>query len=152
MAFIHAHFSNDNTYLSERENAAALKSLVKDHKAALKIEYKQYESDYKQALKDAEIEYKRAKIQAEEDMYRKTIDAARREIEIISTTDEYANSDEKTKAKIAQFQSWMGNAAAHRAVFAEGEEGACLLRDTDGVCPAETSHFVTEEAMVYPSA
>ncbi|KAF9147486.1 hypothetical protein BG015_010880 [Linnemannia schmuckeri] len=124
MTFIHNYFSSDSTALSERENTALLKALVKDHKAALKVEYKQYELEYKQALKDAEVEYKRAKKQAEEDMYRKTLEAVKREVDIIATTDEYANSDAKTKAKIAQFQNWMGNAAAHRAleVESEGEE------------------------------
>ncbi|KAF9118927.1 hypothetical protein BGW39_000742 [Mortierella sp. 14UC] len=154
MTFIHIHFSGDSACLSEKENAAALKSLVKDHKAALKVECKQYESDYKQALKDAEIEYKRVKKQAEDDMYRKTIDAVKREVEIIATTDEYANSDAKTKAKIIQFQSWMGNAAAHRAAFVDGEDGPCLLAAAAsvGVCPTEASHFVDEMAIVHPSA
>ncbi|KAG0286399.1 hypothetical protein BGZ96_009479 [Linnemannia gamsii] len=126
MTFIHNYFSDDSTALSERENTSLLKALVKDHKAALKVEHKQYEIDYKQALKDAEIEYKRAKKQAEDDMYRKTLEAVKREVEIITTTDEYFNSDAKTKVKIAQFQNWMGNAAAHRALEVESgddEEG-----------------------------
>ncbi|KAF9130372.1 hypothetical protein BGX30_013550 [Mortierella sp. GBA39] len=123
MTFIRNHFSGDTTTLSERENTNLLKALVKDHKATLKVEYKQYELDYKQALKDAEAEYKRAKKQAEEDMYRKMLEAVKREVDIITATDEYANSDAKTKVKIAQFQNWMGNAAAHRALeVVSGEE------------------------------
>lgn len=124
MTFIHNYFSGDSTALSERENTALLKALVKDHKAALKVEYKQYELDYKQALKAAEAEYKRAKKQAEEDMYRKTLEAVKREVDIITTTDEYANSDEKTRIKIAQFQNWMGHAAVHRALEVESGDEA----------------------------
>ncbi|KAG0044883.1 hypothetical protein BGZ89_005889, partial [Linnemannia elongata] len=40
-------------------------------------------------------------------MFRQTLDAVNREIEVILKTDEYKGSDEKTKAKIAQFQSWV---------------------------------------------
>ncbi|KAF9536841.1 hypothetical protein EC957_009582 [Mortierella hygrophila] len=124
MTFIYNYFSGDSTALSERENAALLKALLKDHKAALKVEHKQYELEYKQALKDAEAEYKHAKKQAEEDMYRKTLEAVKREVDIITTTDEYADSDEKTRIKIAQFQNWMGHAAAHKALEVEsGDEG-----------------------------
>ncbi|KAF9927253.1 hypothetical protein FBU30_003364 [Linnemannia zychae] len=122
MTFIHMHFGADNSTLSEKENSAALKTLVKDHRAALKVEYKQFYTDYKQALKDAENEYRQAKKQAEETMHLRTIEAVKREIEIIMTTDEYANADEKTKAKMAQFQSWMSHSAITHRSFADGDE------------------------------
>jgi hypothetical protein len=141
MTFIHNYFSDDSTSLSERENAALLKALVKDHKAALKVEHKQYELDYKQALKDAEIEYKRAKRQAEDDMYRKTLEAVKREVDIITTTDEYANSDAKTKVKIAQFQNWMGNAAAHRALEVESGDDGEGSGNASSEDECTTSHF-----------
>ncbi|KAF9079570.1 hypothetical protein BGX29_005362, partial [Mortierella sp. GBA35] len=121
MSFIYNYFVGDNSTPSEKENAAALKSLINDHKATLKTEIKQYETDYKQTLKDAEAEYKRAKKQAAETMYRSSIDAVKREIDIITATDEYANSDAKTKAKIAQFQTWMG-CAAHKCFGEEAQE------------------------------
>ncbi|KAG0267295.1 hypothetical protein BGZ95_002871 [Linnemannia exigua] len=111
MSFIYSYFSCDVSTPSEKANAAALKEIIKSHKTALKSEFKQYDLDCKQAIKDAEAEYKRIKKEAEETMFRNTLDAVNREIEIILTTDEYRGSDEKTKAKIAQFQSWVGCAA-----------------------------------------
>ncbi|KAG0374974.1 hypothetical protein BGX24_009687 [Mortierella sp. AD032] len=108
MSFIYNYFSCDVSTPSEKANAAALKEILKSHKIALKSEMKQYDLDCKQAIKDAEAEYKRIKKEAEETMFRNTLDAVNREIEIILSTDEYQGSDEKTKAKIAQFQSWVG--------------------------------------------
>ncbi|KAK5822901.1 hypothetical protein F5H01DRAFT_336799 [Linnemannia elongata] len=107
MSFIYNYFACDNSTPFEKENAAALKALIKTHKTALKSEIKQYDTDCKQAVKEAEAEYKRVKKQAEETMFRQTLDAVNREIEVILETDEYKGSDEKTKAKIAQFQSWV---------------------------------------------
>ncbi|KAG0312400.1 hypothetical protein BGZ97_011215 [Linnemannia gamsii] len=114
MSFIYNYFSCDNSTPSEKENAAALKTIIETHKSALKFEIKQYETNCKQVIKEAEDDYKRVKKQAEEDMYRKTLEAVKREVDIITTTDEYANSDAKTKAKIAQFQSWVGCAGMWR--------------------------------------
>ncbi|KAK3813642.1 MAG: hypothetical protein JOS17DRAFT_779294 [Linnemannia elongata] len=108
MSFIYNYFTCDNSTPAEKENAAALKALIKTHKTALKSEIKQYDTDCKQTIKEAEAEYKRVKKQAEETMLRQTLDAVNREIEVILSTDEYMGSDEKTKAKIAQFQSWVG--------------------------------------------
>ncbi|KAF9959830.1 hypothetical protein BGZ65_000017 [Modicella reniformis] len=107
MSFIYNYFFNDNFTPAERENAAALKAMINDHKSTLKTEYKQYESEYKQTVKDAEATYKRAKEQAKQDMERKTLDAVKREVDIILTTDEFSNSDAKTKAKVEGFVSWM---------------------------------------------
>ncbi|KAH7036935.1 hypothetical protein BKA57DRAFT_496631 [Linnemannia elongata] len=111
MSFIYNYFACDNSTPSEKENAAALKALIKSHKTALKTEIKQYDTDCKQTIKEAEAGYKRVKKQAEETMFRQTLDAVNREIEVILETDEYKGSDEKTKAKIAQFQSWVACAA-----------------------------------------
>ncbi|KAF9118928.1 hypothetical protein BGW39_000743 [Mortierella sp. 14UC] len=111
MSFIYNYFACDNSTPSEKENTAALKAIIKDHKAALKSEFKRYDVECKQAIKDAETEYKRAKKEAEETMFKKTLDAVNREIEGILSTDEYKGSDEKTKAKIVQFQSWIGCAS-----------------------------------------
>ncbi|KAF9913033.1 hypothetical protein EC991_005901 [Linnemannia zychae] len=108
MSFIYNYFACDNSTPSEKENAAALKAIIKDHKSALKSEFKQYDVECKQTIKDAEAEYKRIKKEAEETMFKKTLDAVNREIEVILSTDEYKGSDEKTKAKIVQFQSWVG--------------------------------------------
>ncbi|KAF8937693.1 hypothetical protein BGZ47_008911 [Haplosporangium gracile] len=110
MSFIYHYFTCDNSTPSEKENAAALKVIIKSHKTALKSEIKQYETDYKQTVKEAEAECKRVKKQAEETMARQTLDAVNREIEVILITDEYKGSDEKTKAKLVQFQSWVGYA------------------------------------------
>ncbi|KAK5822902.1 hypothetical protein F5H01DRAFT_336803 [Linnemannia elongata] len=107
MSFFYNYFACDKSTPSEKENAAALKALIKTHKSALKTEIKQYDTDCKQTIKEAEAEYKRVKKQAEETMFRQTLDAVNREIEVILETDEYKGSDEKTKAKIAQFQSWV---------------------------------------------
>ncbi|KAF9141588.1 hypothetical protein BGX30_004505 [Mortierella sp. GBA39] len=108
MSFIYNYFACDNSTPSEKENAAALKAIIKTNKTALKSEIKQYDTDCKQVVKEAEAEYKRVKKQAEETMFRQTLDAINREIEVIMETDEYKGSDEKTMAKIAQFQSWVG--------------------------------------------
>ncbi|KAF9147485.1 hypothetical protein BG015_010879, partial [Linnemannia schmuckeri] len=102
MSFIYSYFTCDNSTPSEKENAAALKAIIKSHKTALKSEFKQYEIDCKQTVKEAEAEYKRVKKQAEETMVRQTLDAVNREIEVILATDEYKGSDEKTKAKLIQ--------------------------------------------------
>ncbi|KAG0281694.1 hypothetical protein BGZ96_001052 [Linnemannia gamsii] len=118
MSFIYNYFTCDNSTPFEKENAAALKTIIKTHKTALKTEIEQYETECKQTIREAEAEYKRVKKQAEEDMYRKTFDAVKREVDIITTTDEYANSDAKTKAKITQFQSWIGCAGMWCSGFA----------------------------------
>ncbi|KAG0281691.1 hypothetical protein BGZ96_001049, partial [Linnemannia gamsii] len=104
-----------------KENATALKAIIKSHKTSLKSEIKQYENDCKQTVKEAEDEYKRVKKLAEEAMLRQTLNAVNREIEVIMTTDEYKGSDEKTKAKFAQFQSWVG-CAGHKCLGAEREK------------------------------
>ncbi|KAG0003391.1 hypothetical protein BGZ65_001747, partial [Modicella reniformis] len=98
---------NDNFSPAERENAAALKAMINDYKSALKTEYKQYEyeSEYKQTVKDAEATYQRAKEQAKQDFERKTLDTVKREVDIVLTTDAFANSDAKTKAKVEGFVS-----------------------------------------------
>ncbi|KAF9276138.1 hypothetical protein BGZ88_001923, partial [Linnemannia elongata] len=54
MSFIYNYFACDNSTPSEKENAAALKALIKTHKTALKSEIKQYDTDCKQAVKEAE--------------------------------------------------------------------------------------------------
>ncbi|KAG0244692.1 hypothetical protein B0O80DRAFT_462148 [Mortierella sp. GBAus27b] len=109
MSFIYNYFFNDNSTPAERENAAALKTMINERKSTLKTEYKQYESEYKQTVNEAEETYKRAKEQAKEDLQHKTLSALQREIDIILKTDEFANSDAKTKAKIEGFVSCMNN-------------------------------------------
>ncbi|KAK3813639.1 MAG: hypothetical protein JOS17DRAFT_450837 [Linnemannia elongata] len=121
MSFIYNYFACDNSTPSEKENAAALKALIKTHKTALKSEIKQYDTDCKQTIKEADAEYKRVKKQAEETMFRQTLDAVNREIEVIMATDEYKGSDEKTKAKMVQFQSWVG-CAGYKCLGAEREK------------------------------
>ncbi|KAF9927258.1 hypothetical protein FBU30_003369 [Linnemannia zychae] len=109
MSFIYNYFCSSSTMTpSEKENAAALKAMIKSHKSALKAEFKQHESTCKNTIKDAEAEYRRVKKQAEETMYRNILDAVNREIEIVMTTDEYMGADEKTKSKLVQFQEWIG--------------------------------------------
>ena len=108
MSFIYNYFTCNNSTPAEKENATALKALIKTHKTALKSEIKQYDINCKHTIKEAEAEYKRVKKQAEETMFRQTLDAVNREIEVILATDEYKGSDENTKAKITQFQSWVG--------------------------------------------
>jgi hypothetical protein len=111
MSFIYNYFFNDNSTPSERENAAAFKTMINDRKTTLKSEYKQYESEYKQAIQDAEVTYKRTKEQAKEDMERKIYVVLQREVDILLKTDEFSNSDAKTKAKVECFVSWMNNAS-----------------------------------------
>ncbi|KAG0354356.1 hypothetical protein BC939DRAFT_526645 [Gamsiella multidivaricata] len=110
MSFIYSYFAGDNSTSAEKENAAALRAMVKDHKTALKAEVKLYEAEYKQTLDKADEEYKRVKVQAKAEMFRKTMDALKREVDIITATDEFANSDTKTKGKIEGFRSWMSSA------------------------------------------
>ncbi|KAF9358781.1 hypothetical protein BGX26_000924 [Mortierella sp. AD094] len=107
MSFIYNYFTNGNATSAELENTAALKAIIKDHKTVLKAECQQYEVEYKQALKDAEAEYKRAKQQAKENMYRNMLDAVKREVDEITDTEAFANSEAKTKAKIEGFKTWM---------------------------------------------
>ncbi|KAG0305314.1 hypothetical protein BGZ98_004319 [Dissophora globulifera] len=104
-----SYFSSNSATPAEKENAAALKAIIKDHKSALKVELKQYEAEYKIALKVADAEYKRAKEQAKVDVIRKTLLVVTREVDTISATQEYANSDAKTKGKIQKFRAWMDN-------------------------------------------
>ncbi|KAF9989546.1 hypothetical protein BGZ75_006093, partial [Mortierella antarctica] len=111
MSFIYNFFAGDNSTPAEKENAAALKDMINNHKAALKIEYKQYEADYKLAVKAAEDAYKRAKDLAKEDLLRNTLGAVRREVDVITSTDEFANSDAKTRSKVEEFRSWVDGAA-----------------------------------------
>ncbi|KAI8601238.1 hypothetical protein EDD21DRAFT_353854 [Dissophora ornata] len=111
MSFIYNLFASDNSTPAEKENAAALKVMIKDHMTALTSEYKQHEIEYKQALEIAESEYKRAKEQAKMDVIHKTLDAVKREVDIITTTDEFANSDAKTKAKIEGCRAWISSAS-----------------------------------------
>ncbi|KAF9941955.1 hypothetical protein BGZ67_003526 [Mortierella alpina] len=111
MSFIYNFFAGDNSTPAEKENAAALKDMINNHKAALKIEYKQYEADYKLAVKAAEDTYKRAKDLAKEDLLRNTLGAVRREVDVITSTDEFANSDAKTRSKVEEFRSWVDGAA-----------------------------------------
>ncbi|KAG9324937.1 hypothetical protein KVV02_005176 [Mortierella alpina] len=111
MSFIYNFFAGDNSTPAEKENAAALKDMINNHKAALKIEYKQYEADYKQAVKAAEDAYKSAKDLAKEDLLRNTLGAVRREVDVITSTDEFANSDAKTRSKVEEFRSWVDSAA-----------------------------------------
>ncbi|KAG0354355.1 hypothetical protein BC939DRAFT_443230 [Gamsiella multidivaricata] len=120
MSFIFNIFSDNSVTPSEKENAAALKAIIKDHKTALKAENKRFEAEYKQAVKDAEVEYKRAKQEAKDDLIRKTLDAVKREVDIITATDEFANSDAKTKGKIEGFRSWMNSAEERH--FGEKDE------------------------------
>ena len=110
MSFIYNLFATDNSTPVEKENGAALKAMIKDRKTTLKSECKQYEIEYKQALEIAESEYKRAKEQAKIDMLHKALDAVKREVDIITTTEEFANSDAKTKAKIEGCRTWMDGA------------------------------------------
>jgi hypothetical protein len=125
MSFIYNYFAGDNSTPAEKENATALKAIIKDHKTVLKVEYKRFEIEYKQAVKEAEAEYKRAKEQAKGELFRKTMDMVKREIDVITATDEYANSDAKTKSKIDNFKSWMSSAEAKH--FGEKEEDLAVF-------------------------
>ncbi|KAG0200867.1 hypothetical protein BGX28_006178 [Mortierella sp. GBA30] len=111
MSFIYNFFAGNNSSATEKENAAALKDMINNHKAALKVEYKQYEADYKQAVKDAEEEYKHAKEQAKERLLLDTLNAVRREVDVITSSDEFANSDAKSKSKVEGFRTWVEAAA-----------------------------------------
>ncbi|KAF9116050.1 hypothetical protein BGX27_005079 [Mortierella sp. AM989] len=111
MSFIYHYFYNENSTSAEKENAATLKTIIKEHKTILKAESQQYEHEYKQALKNAEEEYKRAKQQAKENMHRSLLDAVKREMDAIMATEEFANSDAKTKTKIEGFKTWMAGAS-----------------------------------------
>ncbi|KAF9184511.1 hypothetical protein BGZ51_003320 [Haplosporangium sp. Z 767] len=121
MSFIFNIFSSNPATPSEKENAAALKVIIKSHKSALKAEYKQYEIEYKQAVKEAEAEYERSKQEAKDKLYRSTLEAINREINVITATDEYANSDKKTKTKIDNFKSWMNTEAEKHLGERDGE-------------------------------
>ncbi|KAG0249553.1 hypothetical protein BG011_009133 [Mortierella polycephala] len=121
MSFIFNIFSSNPATPSEKENAAALKVIIKDHKSALKAEYKQHETEYKQAVKEADAEYKRSKQEAKDKLYRNTMEAVSREIDIITATDEYVNSDKKTKTKIDDFKSWINTETEKHLGESDGE-------------------------------
>ncbi|KAK3813637.1 MAG: hypothetical protein JOS17DRAFT_821226 [Linnemannia elongata] len=97
---------------TEKQNAAALKALIKSHKQALRVEYSRLVLDYKLALETAAQEHKRARKQAEETLQRRSVEAVRRQMEVIAGSDEVLRADEKTKGLFVEFQkSWMGAAA-----------------------------------------
>ncbi|KAF9094575.1 hypothetical protein BGX29_009452 [Mortierella sp. GBA35] len=98
---------------SEKQNAAALKALIKSHKQSLRAEYSRLVLDYKVALEIAAQEHKRARKQAEEILQRRSVEAVRREMELIAGSEEVLRADEKTKATFLEFQrSWMHLGAA----------------------------------------
>ncbi|KAG9070318.1 hypothetical protein KI688_009655 [Linnemannia hyalina] len=150
MSFIYNYFACDNLTPSEKENAAALKAIIKTNKTALKSEIKQYDTDCKQTVKEAEAEYKRVKKQAEETMYRQTLDAVNREIEVIMATDEYKGSDEKTKAKMVQFQSWVG-CAGYKCLGAEREREEKEEKDQEQELPRYQDEAPVSGATSYPA-
>ncbi|KAH7036939.1 hypothetical protein BKA57DRAFT_496634 [Linnemannia elongata] len=150
MSFIYNYFACDNSTPSEKENAAALKALIKSHKTALKSEFKQYDTDCKQTIKEAEAEYKRVKKQAEETMLRQTLDAVNREIEVILETDEYKGSDDKTKAKMVQFQSWVG-CAGYKCLGAEREKEEKEKKEKEQELPRYQDEAPVSGATSYPT-
>ncbi|KAF8929409.1 hypothetical protein BGZ58_008953 [Dissophora ornata] len=121
MSFIFNIFSSNSTTASEKENAAALKAIIKDHKSALKAESQRYEAEYKQALKDAEAEYKQAKQQAKDNLHRNLLSAVKREVDSITATEAFVNSDAKTKSKIENFKAWV-DSSAEKHLDEEDEE------------------------------
>ncbi|KAF9916342.1 hypothetical protein FBU30_001429 [Linnemannia zychae] len=95
--------------ITEKQNAAALKVLLKRHKHILRTEYSLLVMDYKQALDYAAQEYKRARKQAELTLQRRSEEAVRRQMEIIAASEEVLRADDKTKAVFLKFQKeWMG--------------------------------------------
>ncbi|KAI1302083.1 hypothetical protein EDD11_005754 [Mortierella claussenii] len=111
MSFIYNYFFNSNNATPlEKENAVAVKAMLKDRKSALKAEYREYELEYKQAIHEAEIQFKRAKDQAQEAMYRQVLSAVHREVDAVLMTEAYRGSDAKTKNKVEGIRAWMAGA------------------------------------------
>ncbi|KAF9581633.1 hypothetical protein BGW38_001273 [Lunasporangiospora selenospora] len=106
MSFFFNLFS-DNATPAERENAAAVKAMIKDRKTVLKAEYKDYEVVYKQELLQADADYKVAQEQAKNNFVRVVAASLNRELDAVERTDEFANSDEKTKNKIHKMRTWI---------------------------------------------
>ncbi|KAF9538526.1 hypothetical protein EC957_006675 [Mortierella hygrophila] len=97
---------------TEKQNAAALKALIKSHKQALRVEYSRLVLDYKLALETAAQEHKRARKQAEEILQCRSVEAVRRQMEVIAGSDEVLRADEKTKGLFVELQkSWLGATA-----------------------------------------
>ncbi|KAG0054508.1 hypothetical protein BGZ83_011102 [Gryganskiella cystojenkinii] len=92
---------------SEKENAAALRTMFKDRKVVLKTETKKFAFEYKQALQEANAEYKRATQRAKDEYHQNLFNVAKTEMDTIMTSDEFQNADPKTKSKIEGFRDWM---------------------------------------------
>ncbi|KAK3844641.1 MAG: hypothetical protein J3R72DRAFT_437665 [Linnemannia gamsii] len=101
------------TTTTDKQNAAALKSLIKLHKQALRAEYSRFVLDYKLALDLATQEHKRARKHAEEVLQRRAGEAVRRRMEVIAGSEEVLRADEKTRKVFLEFRrSLLGDAPA----------------------------------------
>ncbi|KAF9913040.1 hypothetical protein EC991_005908 [Linnemannia zychae] len=100
-----------STTSTDKQNAAALKALIKLHKQALRAEYSRFVLDYKLALDHAAQEHKRARKQAEVDLQRRAEEAVRRRMEVIAESEEVLRADDKTRKMFMEFQrSLLGDA------------------------------------------
>ncbi|KAF9585724.1 hypothetical protein BGW38_001063 [Lunasporangiospora selenospora] len=98
---------SDNATPAEKENAAVIKAMISDRKTALKAEYKDYEATYKQELRQADADYKLAQSQAKITFLSTITSSLHRELDAVEQTEEFANSDEKTKSKIYKIRLWI---------------------------------------------
>ncbi|KAG9070319.1 hypothetical protein KI688_009656 [Linnemannia hyalina] len=115
---------------TEKQNAAALKTLIKSHKQVLRVEYSRLVLDYKLALETAAKEHKRARKQAEEILQRRSVEAVRRQMEVIAGSDEVLRADEKTRGLFVELQkSWLGATAGEFGTGTMVIEGF-LVQDT----------------------
>ncbi|KAG0276824.1 hypothetical protein BGZ97_010026, partial [Linnemannia gamsii] len=103
-----------------KQNAAALKALIKSHKHALRAEYSRLVLDYKLTIETAAQEHKRARKQAEEVLQRRSVEAVRARMEVIAGSEEVLRADEKTRGLFVEFQkSWLGAAAGAGVALAD---------------------------------
>ncbi|KAK5822907.1 hypothetical protein F5H01DRAFT_336818 [Linnemannia elongata] len=130
---------------TEKQNAAALKALIKSHKQALRVEYSHLVLDYKLALETAAQEHKRARKQAEEILQRRSVEAVRRQMEVIAGSDEVLRADEKTRGLFVEFQkSWMGAAAGVGEALADvGTVGSTVGQGVRGGARGEREGGMT---------
>ncbi|KAF9969463.1 hypothetical protein BGZ73_008184 [Actinomortierella ambigua] len=91
----------------EKEQAAALKTLIDARKGVLKQELKQMEQDIKKELAEAKKAYKQRECEIHMNALRSMAERVQQEIAEIQATEEYQNGDDKTKSCIDRVQSWL---------------------------------------------
>jgi len=137
MSFILNLFS-DNSTPAERENAAQLKVLIDERKA----------------------EYKQIKPQAKDELQQQIQSAINREMDVITTSEAFVGSDERTKGKVESGRSWLASSASeqghcgregHNGGHGHGkrqeldEKNRTLNQDGEGVLPGYSSFVDTKE-------